>query len=88
MPMSSARKTFPAKYQFSEPPRGAIGFIALERIPAEGMPGQTHGPNPTRRLSDSRRRSGCIPAEPYPPLEQNKPKATTGRQQHEQLDKT
>lgn len=30
-------------------------------------------PNPTCRLSGSRRRSGCIPAEPYPPLEQLKP---------------
>jgi hypothetical protein len=26
-------------------------------------------PDPTCRLSGSRRRSGCVPAEPYPPLE-------------------
>lgn len=31
---SSARKTFPAKHPFSEPPPSRIGFIALQRIPA------------------------------------------------------
>jgi hypothetical protein len=31
-----------------------------------GMPGRQRGP--TCRLPDFRRRSGCVPAEPYPPL--------------------
>ena len=35
------------------------------------MPGWTW-PSPTCRLQASRRRSGCVPAEPYPPLERMK----------------
>lgn len=46
------------------------GFIALQRIPAGACRVGPRWPNPTCRLSGSRRRSGCIPAEPYPPLEQ------------------
>jgi len=32
--------------------------------------------SPTCRLSDFRRRSGCVPAKPYPPLKQGKTTAT------------
>ena len=40
-----------------------------------GMPGRTSAAtDPTCRLSGSRRRSGCIPAEPYPPLEHSQTK--------------
>lgn len=37
--------------------------------------------DPTCRLSGSRRRSGCIPAEPYPPLEHQKIKPVSRRGQ-------
>jgi hypothetical protein len=42
------------------------GFIALGLIPA-GLAGPRKG-GPTGRLSVLSRRSGCVPAEPYPPL--------------------
>ena len=46
----------------------ADGFCAFELAPA----GHAESPlsDPACRLPDFRRRSGCVPAEPYPPLKQ------------------
>src|ERR1017187_732873 len=49
--------------------READGFCALELAPAEPA-GPRRGRSPACRLPDFRRRSGCVPAEPYPPLKQ------------------
>ena len=43
------------------------GFFAFFRMPA-GASRAANGGRPTCRLSGFRRRSGCVPAEPYPPL--------------------
>ena len=43
------------------------GFYAWQLTPA-GKPGRHGGDGPASRWSDFRRRSGCVPAEPYPPL--------------------
>jgi hypothetical protein len=54
-------------------PRSTMDFIAWKLIPA-GIPPQAKGGrtaqkgSPPRRIPAFRRRSGCIPAEPYPPL--------------------
>jgi hypothetical protein len=45
------------------------GFIALELTPAGAGPVATLRHRACRR-SGFRRRSGCVPAEPYPPLKQ------------------
>jgi len=57
-------------------PRSALGFIALgllQQRGAESCAGQPRfeGSRPAYLLcAGSSRRSGCVPAEPYPPLEQ------------------
>jgi hypothetical protein len=43
------------------------GFFALKLMPAGASRAAWEG-RPTCRVSDFRRRSGCVPAEPYPPL--------------------
>ena len=43
------------------------GFCALKLSTAE-KPGHHVGDGPACRWSGFRRRSGCVPAEPYPPL--------------------
>src|SRR5215213_2095814 len=48
-----------------------MDFIALEQMPAEfGQAEPRLRRGPARRISAFRRRSGCVPAEPYPPLKQ------------------
>ena len=42
--------------------------LSQSSLKRQGMPGGRSSP-PGCRLQASRRRSGCIPAEPYPPLE-------------------
>src|ERR1019366_3067806 len=44
------------------------GFFALKLAPAG--PAEPPWSGPACRLPDFRRRSGCVPAEPYPPLKQ------------------
>ena len=46
-----------------------VDFSLYKRMPA-GASRTAWGGRPTCRLSGSRRRSGCVPAEPYPPLKQ------------------
>jgi hypothetical protein len=50
--------------------RGADGFCALKLTPAGAWPSRAApgSDGPTCRWSGLRRRSGCVPAEPYPPL--------------------
>jgi len=60
------------------PLRAGISWIyRFETDSGRGMPGSSLQPSPTCRLSGSRRRSGCVPAEPYPPLEHSQPKSST-----------
>jgi hypothetical protein len=48
-----------------------MDFIALKQMPAEfGQAEPRLRRGPARRISAFRRRSGCVPAEPYPPLKQ------------------
>jgi hypothetical protein len=51
------------------------GFFALELTPAGAC--RAARSDPTCRMPDFRRRSGCVPAEPYPPLKQRTGYATT-----------
>jgi hypothetical protein len=45
------------------------GIYRFESGSGRGMPGHRES-SPACRLPDFRRRSGCVPAEPYPPLKQ------------------
>ena len=56
----------------------------LETDSGRGMPGSSLQPSPTCRLSGSSRRSGCVPAEPYPPLEHLQSKPSTNPKQYQQ----
>ena len=56
------------------------GFFALELTPAGA--GRAARSDPTCRMPDFRRRSGCVPAEPYPPLKQRTDYATTTQGQY------
>src|SRR5208282_949834 len=49
-------------------PPDPLGFIALQ-LETAGACRAGINPSPTCRLQASSRRSGCVPAEPYPPLE-------------------
>jgi hypothetical protein len=51
------------------------GFFALVLTPAGAC--RAARSDPTCRMPDFRRRSGCVPAEPYPPLKQGRGYATT-----------
>ena len=46
------------------------GFFALELTPAGAC--RAAYSDPTCRMPDFRQRSGCVPAEPYPPLKQQR----------------
>src|SRR5262249_53759117 len=61
--------------------QGSKWICRFDTDSGRGMPGSALQSSPTCRLSGSRRRSGCVPAEPYPPLEQPQYKAPkTSRQ--------
>jgi len=53
------------------------GFYALELAPAVGNVGPLRS-RPACRLPGFRRRSGCVPADPYPPLKQPARLQTSG----------
>jgi hypothetical protein len=59
------------------------GFFALKLMPAGDPANQSGTGRPERparpcRITAFRRRSGCIPAEPYPPLKRSQIKAPRG----------
>ena len=67
------------------------GFFAFELAPA-GLAGPPKG-SPARRLPDFDRRSGCVPAEPYPPPKQPriiqiKNALATGAKHYSTFDRT
>jgi hypothetical protein len=53
----------------------AGGWIFRFETDAGGRAGPAAQSRRTCRLSGFRRRSGCVPAEPYPPLEQSAKRA-------------